>query len=93
MPTEDTQARETKVRVRQEEILAALEDLHSKLLDLTGHNPLLNCRHGKRSTRYLRIAAELSDQIVSSLFNGGSIEFGTVPRLAAVGNLGDAHLG
>lgn len=62
------------------EILAALEDLRTKLLDLTGHNPLLNYRHGRSSTRYLRIVDELPGQVVSHLLNGRSIKFGPVPR-------------
>lgn len=68
-------------RASREEILAALEDLRAKLLDLTGHNPLLNYRHGKRSTRFLRIVDELPSQVASSLLNGRAMKFGPVPRL------------
>lgn len=64
----------------RQEILDAIADLRARLLDLSGHNPLLNYRHGKSSTRYLRIVDEMPGQVVSQFLNGRSMKFGPVPR-------------
>lgn len=64
----------------QNEILKALENLRSKLLDLTAHNPLLNYHHG-RSSRYIRVVDELPGQIVKTLLDGKPMRFAPVPKL------------
>lgn len=62
-----------------QDILAALADLRTKLLDLTTHNPLLNYRHG-RSSRYIRLVDELPEHVVAALLSGQSMSFAPVPE-------------
>lgn len=61
------------------EILAALDAVRKKLLDLTAHNPLLSFNHG-RSTRYLRVVDELPNQVVTLLLEEKRMRFAPVAK-------------
>jgi len=67
----------TDNHIQQQEILNALEGLRSRLLDLTGHNPLLNFSH-TRSKRSIRIVDELPEAITDHLLSGRKMKFAPV---------------
>lgn len=55
-----------------------LEQLRTRLLDLTGRNRLLNFHHPKKSS--LRVIDELPNQIVATLLSGEEMQFSAVPE-------------
>src|SRR5512134_2147133 len=60
-----------------EELPHLLEQLRHKLLDLTGHNKLLNFHH--RDSNCLRAVDELPDQLYRRLYDGKKLFFEAVP--------------
>ncbi|WP_237062012.1 DUF4011 domain-containing anti-phage protein Hhe [Microbulbifer zhoushanensis] len=58
--------------------LQALENLRTRLLDLTARNRLINFRHTKGGS--LRVIDELPDQLVSQLLDGKELRFQAVPE-------------
>lgn len=60
-----------------DELQHLLEQLRHKLLDLTGHNKLLNFHH--RESNCLRAVDELPDQLYRRLYDGKKLFFEAVP--------------
>src|SRR5215475_10893309 len=58
--------------------LSALENLRTRLLDLSSRNRLLSYRHGR--TGNLRIVDELPDQLYESLLSEQELRFLPVPE-------------
>ncbi len=56
----------------------SIEKLRTKLLDLTGRNPLLNYRHSDRARAQIRVIDEVPDVIYSRLSDGGELSFRAV---------------
>ena len=71
---------ETRINSKQGNIFEynSLETLRRRLLDLTGHNRLLNFRHPKAGS--LRAIDELPDKLYSLLVNDRELTFNAVPE-------------
>ncbi|MBC7772067.1 MAG: DUF4011 domain-containing protein [Pyrinomonadaceae bacterium] len=52
-----------------------VEKLRTKLLDLTGRNPLISFKHGSRNRRHIRVIDELPDQLYAKLESDAPMRF------------------
>ncbi len=75
---EHAEARSDK---RAESIAPRLEEMRTKLLDLSLRNPLLNFRHSEKSQTHIRIIDELPDVLYTKLIEEKELSFKSLPPL------------
>jgi len=60
-------------------IIGKIQNLRTKLLDLTARNPLLSFKHGARGQRFLRVIDELPELVYGRLNDGDAMRFKPLP--------------
>jgi len=72
----------TGISIENEFLDARFAEIREKLLDLSRRNPLINFKHSKSGTRYIRVVDEVPEFLLKRFYEG-SMEFTPLPDIEA----------
>lgn len=72
----------TGISIENEFLDARFAEIREKLLDLSRRNPLINFKHSKSGTRYIRVVDEVPKFLLKRFYEG-SMEFTPLPDIEA----------